>query len=192
MRVGRRLQRLMLAVHLAVSIGWIGALAAYIALDVTTVISDDPGRLRAAYGGMETIVETVIVPMAVAALVSGIAISLVTRWGLFRHYWVVVSLLLTAFATVVLLGEAGTVGALAGIAADQSTLPGDLAALDSTLVHSIGGLVVLVVVLALNVYKPRGMTRYGWREQQGSIPGGARRTPPDGSRPDSGAQERTP
>jgi hypothetical protein len=26
--------------------------------------------------------------------------------------------------------------------------------------------VVLVVILVLNVYKPRGMTRYGWRKHQ--------------------------
>jgi hypothetical protein len=25
--------------------------------------------------------------------------------------------------------------------------------------------VVLLVILVLNVYKPRGMTRYGWRKQ---------------------------
>ena len=28
------------------------------------------------------------------------------------------------------------------------------------------GLVVLIVLTALSVYKPRGMTRYGWRKQQ--------------------------
>ncbi|MGH2688934.1 MAG: hypothetical protein ACRDKW_09025, partial [Actinomycetota bacterium] len=32
-------------------------------------------------------------------------------------------------------------------------------------VHSVGGTVVLLVILVLNVYKPRGMTRYGWRKQ---------------------------
>jgi hypothetical protein len=26
--------------------------------------------------------------------------------------------------------------------------------------------VVLLVIQVLNVYKPRGMTRYGWRKQQ--------------------------
>jgi hypothetical protein len=42
----------------------------------------------------------------------------------------------------------------------------DLRALGSTLVHSVGGTVVLLVILVLNVYKPRGMTRYGWLKQQ--------------------------
>ena len=30
----------------------------------------------------------------------------------------------------------------------------------------MGGLIVLLVVLWLNVYKPRGLTPYGWRKQQ--------------------------
>lgn len=161
-----RLRKLVLSVHLIVSIGWIGALAAYLALDLTSVTSEDPDTLRAVYAGMELVVETVIVPLAVAALVTGIIISLGTRWGLFRHYWVVISLLLTTVATAVLLLEARTVNSLARIAANPATSPEELSALDSTLAHSIGGLIILVAILVLNVYKPRGMTRYGWRKQQ--------------------------
>lgn len=42
----------------------------------------------------------------------------------------------------------------------------DLRTLGSTLVHSVGGTVVLLVNMWLNVYKPRGLTPYGWRKQQ--------------------------
>lgn len=167
MRSGPR--KFVLSLHLIVSIGWIGAVAAYLALDVSTITSDDPGILKAAYAGMDLIVQTVIVPLAVATLVTGIVISLGTRWGLFRHYWVVISLLLTVVATAVLVSETRTVSALAGIAADPSTTPEELSALNSTLVHSVGGLLVLIAILTLNVYKPRGMTPYGWRKQSGGV-----------------------
>lgn len=168
MRTG--LRKLVLSVHLAVSVGWIGAIAAYLALDVATVATHDPGTLRAAYVGMELIARSVIVPLAIATLISGIVMSLGTRWGLFRHYWVVISLLLTVFATVVLLSETGTISALAARATDPSATSDELAALNSTLVHSIGGMLVLAAVLVLNVYKPRGMTRYGWRKRRASRP----------------------
>lgn len=92
--------------------------------------------------------------------------SLGTRWGLFRHYWVLISLLLTVIATAVLLAETRTISYLAGIAADPATAVDDLRALESTLVHSVSGLVVLLVIMWLNVYKPRGLTPYGWRKQQ--------------------------
>lgn len=160
------LRKLTLSVHLAASVGWFGAVAAYLALDVSTVASQDPAMLRAAYLGMEVIVRAVIVPLAVASLLTGILISLGTRWGLFRHYWVVISLTLTVFATVVLWLETSTVAVYARTAADPSTSVAELDAMGSTLLHSIGGMVVLLVILVLNVYKPRGLTRYGWRRQQ--------------------------
>ncbi len=166
MTMGPGLRKLVLSIHLVVSVGWIGAVAAYAALDVGTVASNDPGILRAAYLGMDIIVRSVIVPLAIASLISGIVMSLGTRWGLFRHYWVVISLLLTVLATAVLLSKTRTVSALADIAADPSTTAEELAALSSTLVHSMGGMLVLGAVLVLNVYKPRGLTRYGWRKLQ--------------------------
>jgi hypothetical protein len=159
------MRKLVLSIHLVVSVGWIGAGCAYLALDLTTVRTDDPDLLRSAYAGMDLVVQSVIVPLAIATLLTGIIISLGTRWGLFRHYWVVISLLLTTLATVVLLVETRTIGALAEVAADPSTTRDELAGLNSTLVHSVGGLVVLLANLVLNIYKPRGLTRYGWRKQ---------------------------
>lgn len=47
------LRKLMLTVHLVSSVGWIGAVAAYLALDLTAVASRDIQLVRAAYLGME-------------------------------------------------------------------------------------------------------------------------------------------
>jgi hypothetical protein len=163
-------RRFVLAVHLALAIGWIGALAAYIALDATAVISADGSLIRASYAAMDLIVRYVIVPLALGAVISGVVISVGTKWGLFRHWWVVISLLLTLFATVVLLLETSTVSGLAAIAAEPGTSTEQLRGLGGTLVHSVGGTVVLLIVLVLNVYKPRGLTPYGWRKQQEERP----------------------
>lgn len=160
------LRKFVLAAHITLSVGWIGAVAAYIALDLTAATSDDELALRVAYLGMNLIVRTVIVPLALASLITGVVISLGTKWGLFRHYWVLISLALTIFATVVLVVETRTIGHLAAVAADPMTSAEDLRSLGTTLVHSVGGIVVLLAVLVLNVYKPPGLTRYGWRRQQ--------------------------
>jgi hypothetical protein len=161
-----RLRKFALAAHITLAVGWIGAVASYVALDVAAATSQDAQMLRAAYLAMELIAWYVIVPLALASLLSGLIMSLGTKWGLFRHYWVLISLLLTIFATVVLLVEMQTISYFADIAADPTMSGDDLRALGSTLVHSVGGTVVLLVILMLNVYKPRGMTRYGWRKQQ--------------------------
>jgi uncharacterized membrane protein len=160
------LRKFALAGHLTFSVGWIGAVAGYIALDVAAATSQDAQTLRSAYLAMELIVWYVIVPLALASLLTGLVMSLGTKWGLFRHYWVLISLLLTIIATVVLLAETQTISYFADMAADPTTSSDDLRTLGNTLVHSVGGTVMLLVILVLNVYKPRGMTRYGWRMQQ--------------------------
>jgi hypothetical protein len=160
------LRKFALATHLTVSVGWVGAVAAYLALDMTAATSRDAQTLRAAYIAMESISRFVIVPLAVGSLLTGLAMSLGTKWGLFRHYWVLISLVLTVVATAVLLVETQTIGSLGDMAADTTTSAEDLRAMPSTLVHSVGGAVVLLVVLVLNTYKPQGLTRYGWRKLQ--------------------------
>jgi heme/copper-type cytochrome/quinol oxidase subunit 2 len=166
-----RLRKGALTAHITFSVGWIGAVAAYIALDVAAATGQDAETLRAAYLAMELTASFVIVPLAFATLLTGLVMSLGTKWGLFRHYWTLISLLLTMIATVVLLVETRTIGYFADIAADPRTSSDDLRALGSTLLHSVGGTVVLLVILVLNVYKPRGMTPYGWRKQhkQGTV-----------------------
>ena len=158
------LRKFVLTVHLTSSVGWIGAVVAYLALGVSAVTSQDAQTVRAAWIAMELTGWLVIVPLALAALLTGLVMSLGTPWGLFRHYWVLITLVLTIFATVVLLLHMPTVSFLADVAreADGS----DLGGLGGDLFHAGGGLLVLLVITVLNVYKPRGLTPYGWRKQQ--------------------------
>ena len=155
------LRKFALTAHVTSSVGWLGAVVAYLALDVAAVTSEDVRTVRGAYLAMELTVRYVIVPLALASLLTGIVQALGSPWGLFRHYWVLVKLLLTIFATIVLLLETRTIGYLAEVAAasvDPRELPGSLP-------HSVGGVVVLLMTTILSVFKPRGMTRYGWRKQ---------------------------
>ena len=160
------LRKFALTVHITSSVGWMGAVIAYLVLDLTVVASQDAQTVRAAYVAMDLIVSKAIVPLALAALLTGLIMSLGTKWGLFRHYWVLISLLLTVLAVVVLLIETQTISRLTDIAANPTTSDGDLRALPGTLVHSVGGTVVLLVIQALNIYKPQGLTPYGWRKQR--------------------------
>ena len=163
MTMAQGLRKLVLTVHLTSSLGWIGAVVAYLALGVSAVTSRDAQTVRAAWIAMELTGWSVIVPLALAALLTGLVMSLGTPWGLFRHYWVLISLVLTIFATVVLLLHMPTVSHLAGVA--RAADAADLGRLGGDLLHPGAGLLVLLVITGLNVYKPRGMTPYGWRKQ---------------------------
>ncbi len=166
MRLAPGQRRAVLATHLALSVGWVGAILAYLPFDLVTATSDEPATLRAAYAAMSLIAGAVIRPLAIGALLTGILVSLGTTWGLVRHWWVAISLVMTALATIVLLIEIQTIEAYAAVAADPAATADRLQGLDSTLLHSVGGLLVLLVILVMNVHKPRGLTPYGWRMQR--------------------------
>jgi hypothetical protein len=153
-----------LSAHLTFSIGWIGSVLAYLALGIAAVNSDDVDIVRAAWTAMELTGWFVIVPLALASLFTGLLMALGTKWGLFRHYWVLISLALTIIAVAVLLLHMPTVSATAEVA--QEVEGARLEALGGDLLHPGIGLVLLLVIQVLNLYKPRGMTPYGWRKQQ--------------------------
>jgi hypothetical protein len=157
------LRKFALTAHLTFSVGFLGAALAYLALGISAVISEDAQTVRAAWIAMELIGWYVIVPLSLASLLSGLVMALGTPWGLFRHYWVLITFMLTIFATVILLLHMPSVSFLADVAreADGATL----GRLGGDLFHAGGGLLVLLVITVLNVYKPRGMTPYGWRKQ---------------------------
>ncbi len=159
-----RVRKFALSAHLTFSVGWIGAVLTYLGLGVTAVTSEEVQTIRAAWTAMELTGWYVIVPLALASLSTGLVMALGTKWGLFRHYWVLISFGLTVFATVVLLLHMPTVSSTADAA--QHAEGASLEALGGDLLHPAIGLVVLLVIQVLNLYKPAGMTRYGWRKQQ--------------------------
>src|SRR5688572_8521990 len=116
-----RTRQVALIVHLVGSLGWMGAVAAFIVLDVATVASDDVATLRAAYIGMDLVTTWAILPLAVLASFTGFVLALGTKWGLFRHWWVVVTVVLTVASTVVLSVQLPTIGHRAEAASDPAT-----------------------------------------------------------------------
>ena len=140
--------RFTLTTHVAVSVGWAGALAAFLAHAVVSVSSTDIEAVRAVSIAMALIAWFVILPLSLATLTTGLVQALGTSWGLVRHYWVVFKLVLTAVATAILLLKLGPISQAA--AADTPGLR------VSILVHAAGGLAVLLAALALAIYKPAG------------------------------------
>lgn len=161
-----RLSKLALTAHINFSVGWLGAVVAYLALAIAGLTSHDAQMVRAAYRSMELIGWFVIVPFSLAALLTGLVQSLGTQWGLFRHYWILVKFLLTTGATIVLLGHMRAVSRMSSIAAETILSSADFRTLRiQLLVHAAGGLLVLLVAMTLSVYKPWGTTSYGRRKK---------------------------
>lgn len=161
------LRKAALTTHVVTSVGWLGSAAAFLALAVAAVRTPDAATARALYVAMEILGVALLVPLSIASFLSGLLQSLGTTWGLLRHYWVVLKLAVSVVSTVVLLLYTSTMRVLAD-AARSPELVDDGALLPSTspVLHSGAGLLLLLVAAALSVYKPKGLTRRGWREQQ--------------------------
>lgn len=167
MILGSRLRRLLVAVHLMCSVGWIGAVVAYLALALSDPATDDPTVIRAAWLGMEIVGWYAIVPLALGSLGTGVLMAALTKWGLLRHYWVLVSLVSTMLLTAVLVVHMSDVSAQADLVrtADEQHVIG----MGSDIAHAVIGLVLLIGILELNIDKPRGLTKYGWRKEQAAL-----------------------
>ncbi|MGW4197130.1 hypothetical protein [Streptomyces sp. NPDC005004] len=168
MVMNARLRKLTLTAHVTASVGWLGAVAVFLVLAAAGLTSNDAQTVRGAYLALVPTGWYVLVPLSFASLLTGLVQSLGTAWGLFRHYWVLFKLLINVVATVLLLVHMQVVGHIADAAAEASLSSGDLFGMRvQLLADAAAALVVLLVAVALSVYKPRGLTRHGWRRQQG-------------------------
>jgi uncharacterized membrane protein len=160
-----RVRKLVLTAHVTASVGWLGAVAGFLALSVVGLTSGDAETARGAYLVMEPAAWFVLVPLALASLLTGLVQALGTTWGLFRHYWVLFKLLINVLATLVLLTYMETFRVLAEVAADPSA---DLSVVrnPSPTLHAVAALLLLLAATTLAVYKPRGLTPYGRRKQR--------------------------
>jgi hypothetical protein len=161
-----RVRKLVLIAHVSASAGSLGAVAVFLLLAVTGLTSQDPLVVRAVYIANELIAWYVILPLILAALLIGLIQSLGTPWGLLRHYWILAKLLLTVLTVYILLQQMDGISHMARVAADTIVTDTDLIGLRRSMrLHAAGGLAVLLLLIGISVFKPRGMTRYGWRRQ---------------------------
>lgn len=161
-----RLRKFALTAHVTFSVGWLGAIAGFLALAIAGLTSQEAQMVRAAYLAMEVTARFVIVPLCFASLLSGLVQALGTPWGLFRQYWVLIKFLITLLATVLLLVHMQPISYMADVAAETILSSTDLLRLRIQLIVDAGAaLLALLVVTTLSVYKPQGLTTYGRRRK---------------------------
>ena len=160
-------RKLLLTAHVASSVGWLGSVGGFLALSIAGLTLEEEARVRGVYIAMYIIGWYVIVPLSIATLITGLIQSLATAWGLFRHYWVVFKLVIAVVATGLLLLHMQPTSYIADVAARGSLSTVSLRGLRIQLVaDAAAAIVVLVIATVLSIYKPRGMTPYGWNKER--------------------------
>ncbi len=86
----------------ALSVGLLGDSAGYLAVAIRTSTLDDPALVQDSVRTLNMFSLVFGIPLSIAALLTGVALGIGTRWGVFRYPWVVTKLLLVV--TVMLVG----------------------------------------------------------------------------------------
>jgi hypothetical protein len=160
------LRKFVRTAHVIFTVGWLGTVAAFLALAIVGLNSQDTEMVRAAYLAMDLITRFVILPLSFAPLLlTGPLLTLGTPWGLFRHYWIIIKLVINLLSTLILLVHLQPISYMARVAAEGTVSSADISVQIQLVVASAAALVALLVATGLAVYKPRGMTAYGWRKQ---------------------------
>lgn len=160
------LRKLVRTAHVIVTVGWLGAVASFFVLSIVGLTSQDVQVVRAVYIAMGLITWYIILPLSfIPLLITGPLLSLGTPWGLFRHYWILAKLLINVLSTLILLVHLQPISYLSRIATEGTLSSANDPVQIQMVVASGAALVALLVATGLAVYKPRGMTAYGWRKR---------------------------
>ncbi|MEU8079128.1 hypothetical protein AB0B31_27245 [Catellatospora citrea] len=154
-RLPRNARRFLLTAHVVTSVGWLGVAYALLVMALSAQASTDPGTREATYALMLSFDNAAMLPLGLAALVTGVILGVGSHWGVLRHWWVAVKLVLNVAVLVVplLTRHPALVDAVDAARAGLLTDPAQ-----QVLDGSIASVIVLTVATILSTYKPWGKT----------------------------------
>jgi hypothetical protein len=84
-----RPRQALLTAHIIMSVGLLGDSAGFLAVAIRAAGASDPGAQLEQIKVLNMFATVFGIPLSFGALLSGIALGLGTRWGVFRYPWVV-------------------------------------------------------------------------------------------------------
>ncbi len=162
-RLSQRARKVWLTLHVGISVGWLGLSLAMTALAITGLLAETHAVRHGAYELMHIFDLTIVIPSVVLSIITGVVVALGTHWGLLKHWWVLVKLVIAlgipAFAAVV---ENRWVRELAARSQDPAAQPGGLGVALAVCMACFAAL--LWTTTTLSVVKPWGRTRWGRKD----------------------------
>jgi hypothetical protein len=156
------LRKFLVFIHITTSVAWLGAVIAYLCIAVVGLRNSDDKRMVGSLQNMVLIGDDVLIPLSIGAFASGVVVSLTGPWGIVRHWWITITLLLAAVSVLILEKHMTTVTFIDKAASSGSLSLKALSHMRGELSkHPAGGLIILLIASALSVYKPPGLTPYG-------------------------------
>ena len=162
MRLPPRWRKFVLTVHVITAVGWLGVDLVLLTFGVSGLAGADPELV---YPAQSYIGRMLFTPLSALVWLIGVVNAILTPWGLFRHWWVVVKLLVTTL----MLGL--VVFLLYPSLAEAGSMAAELPRRDriNMVVAPSVSTSLLIFATVLSTYKPWGRTRLNQRQPAGSV-----------------------
>lgn len=154
-------KQLIIIIHVLSVICWLGGAMVMLLLGTYMLNSENGEQLYYTVENLHLIDVVMIRYTALVTLITGILLSVWTNWGLLKHYWIVIKLILTLL--LICFGIAymsGWLSQLVSIAQQGRALALSDAAFLNTAYSLIGGaianIVALIFMTAISYFKPFG------------------------------------
>jgi hypothetical protein len=159
----------MVILHIAVSVGWLGASLCLLVLGLTARLTKDPATANVGYRAMAILAGTLEVPVSLMSLLTGLVLAIGRPWGLTSHYWILAKLVLTLaavplaiFALPALIGQA--------VAAQSAGSPGlDVPTANNLVIAPSVAVTLYTAIVAISVLKPWGRIRRRRPNRSGAL-----------------------
>jgi hypothetical protein len=154
-------RKVLLSVHITSTVGALGADVTILALGLSGLTGSNPATV---YPAMGLIGGSILAPLAVASLVTGIVLARLSVWGVFTYWWVVIKLATTTGLAILVLQVLVPRFAAASAAASSGIPLADADRLQ-LVVTAATGTTLLIAMVVLAVFKPSWRLR---RAERGS------------------------
>ncbi|WP_433463238.1 hypothetical protein [Spirillospora sp. CA-128828] len=157
-RLKRRARRVWLTLHVGISVGWLGLALAMTTLAVAGATAEDRAVRHGAYELMHVFDLAIVIPSMVMAIITGLVVSLGTPWGVIKHWWVLLKLVIALVIPVMAIVQSTWIKELQTRTADPAADPGGtgLTLILCILLYTA----LLWTAVILSVFKPGKKTRW--------------------------------
>lgn len=138
--------KLMLTLHIIVSVGLLGDSAGYLAVAIHAANVPDPLAARESYRILQLFAFMFGIPLSFAALITGLWLTFITKWKLLQYPWVTIKFLL--IISVILIGALVLKGGM------DAMLSGGGGAERKLIAGASYDVLALTIAVILGVFKP--------------------------------------
>jgi uncharacterized membrane protein len=141
-----RIRQTILTAHIISSVGLLGDAAGFLAIAIRASQTADPAAVLEQIRILDMFSRVFGIPLSVGTLITGVALGLGTRWGVFRYPWVT--------AKLALIVSVMAVGGLVINPAQTMMLEGNADATPQLIAAGAYDVIALGVATVLSVFKP--------------------------------------